>query len=88
MNQVPHNTGLESSRNALPHAKHLKATYRLTCDQGDNTIILRLSRVDSQHPASIKWELPVQPSYEGIEIQVLDDGTLKGVCWTNGVISS
>ena len=77
MDHVPHDASLEASRDVSVHAEHLQPSYRLTCDQGEDTVILRLERVGGKHPASIQWSIPIQPSHFCTSVQFLDRGTLE-----------
>ena len=77
MNDVPDNAGLETFTYCRADAQHLKATYGFTCHQTEDRVVFSLVRANSEDPARIEWSIPIQGGYQGILIQVLDDGTLK-----------
>ena len=77
MDHVPDHTGTKTFRYTFADAQHLKATYGLTCHQTEDRVVFSLVRANSEDPARIEWSIPIQGGYQGILIQVLDDGTLK-----------
>ena len=86
MNEIAHNAGLETLGEAGTDTQHLQTTYRLTCHQTESGIVLGLSRVGDNHPARVKWTLPVQFGYYCALVQVSNDGTLEWVGTPDGVV--
>lgn len=87
MHHVPDDTGLEAGGDALPHTKHFKAAYWLTGYQGHGSIIFGLRRVDGEHPRTIQWAVPIERLYEGVGIEILNDGSFKFVGRPDGVVN-
>lgn len=77
MNEVSHNTCSKPFRQVRPHAKHLKATYGLTCDQTDGSIVIWLTWMEGKSPAIVKWKIPVQIGEKRITVKVFNDSTFK-----------
>ena len=86
MDHIPDNTSTKTFRYSVADAKHLKATYGLTCYQAKTCIILRFVRMDSYHPTGIQWCLPIEVAHQGATIQVLNDGTLELIGSSDGEI--
>ncbi len=88
MNQVTHNTCPKPFRQPLSHAKQLKATYWLTCDQTDGRIVIGLSWMEGESPAIVDWKVPVQIGEKSITVEVFDDKTLKVIGGPDCVVNS
>lgn len=88
MDDVSDDASFEPVFDICPHLQHLKASYWLTCDQRQGTIILRLTRVSSDNPTGIEWSVPVNGGHQRILIDVLNDGTLKGIGGADGIINT
>ena len=86
MDQISDDASFKPMVYTVDYLKHLKPTYRLTCNQGERSIILRLEGVNSDHPTCIEWCLPIEIGDQSALIQVLDDGTLKWEGLTYGIL--
>ena len=86
MDDVPDNAGLDTFTYCRADAQHLKATYGFTCHQTESGIVLGLSRVGDNHPARVKWTLPVQLGYYCALVQVSNNGTLEWIGTPDGIV--
>ena len=87
MDHISDNTSTKTFRYTFTDAQHLKATYGFTCHQTESGIVLGLSRVGDNHPARVKWTLPVQFGYYCALVQVSNNGTLEWVGHPDRVVN-
>lgn len=87
MDQVPHYTGLQAMTETLTHTQHLDASYRLTRHERNGTVVVWLSRVDSQYPGGIQWLLPIESRYQRALEEFLKHGAFKREGRPNGIVN-
>ena len=86
MYDISDDASFETFMRKMMDAQHLQAAYWLTCYQAETGIILGLARVGGDDPAGIEWSIPIQVSNQSALVKVLDDGTLKFIGGSYGVI--
>ena len=79
MHEIAHNEGFETTIKPCPNLQHLQATYGLTCYQTETGVVLRLVRMDNNHPTGVHWSIPIKVLNECALVKVFDDDSFKWV---------
>jgi hypothetical protein len=87
MNEIPHYTGLQAMRETLTHTQHLDSSYRLTRHERQGTVVVWLSRVDSQYPGGIQWLFPIESRYQRALEEFLQYRPLEMKRRSDGIIN-